>query len=88
MPGLVGPRRGSERGYGSPRTVIEPLSGLTAPVRILTSVLLPAPLAPMSAWTSPGMDGQGRRPKGRDGAISLGNPGRLEQQGLASSAQL
>ncbi len=29
-------------------------SGRTAPVRILTRVLLPAPLAPMSAWTSPG----------------------------------
>ena len=31
-----------------------PLSGLTAPVRILTRVLLPAPLAPISACTSPG----------------------------------
>ena len=37
-----------------PRTAIVPASGRTAPVRILTSVLLPAPLAPMSAWTSPG----------------------------------
>src|SRR6185369_6450958 len=52
------PRRASagERArYGSPRTVIEPLSGWTAPVRILTSVLLPAPLAPISAWTSPAL---------------------------------
>ena len=39
---------------GSPRTRIVPSSGWTAPVRILTSVLLPAPLAPISAWTSPG----------------------------------
>src|SRR6188474_3176059 len=33
---------------------MRPLSGRTAPVRILTSVLLPAPFAPMSACTSPG----------------------------------
>src|SRR3954447_13812570 len=38
-----------------PRTMMRPLSGRTAPVRILTKVLLPAPLAPMSAWTSPGL---------------------------------
>src|SRR4029077_13935200 len=37
-----------------PWTVILPLSGRTAPVRIFTRVLLPAPFAPMSAWTSPG----------------------------------
>ena len=37
-----------------PRTTIRPASGWTAPVRILTSVLLPAPLAPTRAWTSPG----------------------------------
>src|SRR6516165_445954 len=32
---------------------VPPSDGKT-PVRILTSVLLPAPLAPISAWTSPG----------------------------------
>src|SRR5450759_4683850 len=37
-----------------PRTVIEPSSGRMAPVRILTKVLLPAPFAPIRAWTSPG----------------------------------
>ena len=37
-----------------PRSRIVPPSGLTAPVRILTSVLLPAPFAPISAWISPG----------------------------------
>src|SRR4029078_8678844 len=31
-----------------------PRFGRTAPVRILTRVLLPAPLAPIRAWTSPG----------------------------------
>src|ERR1700758_104826 len=30
-----------------------PLSAENTPVRILTSVLLPAPFAPMSAWISP-----------------------------------
>ncbi len=51
------PRRASAGEWatrGLPRTLIVPESGRTAPVRILTSVLLPAPLAPMSAWTSPG----------------------------------
>src|SRR3954451_9146219 len=33
---------------------IRPESGATAPVRILTRLLLPAPFAPMRAWTSPG----------------------------------
>ena len=38
----------------APRTRMRPASARTAPVRILTSVDLPAPLAPISAWTSPG----------------------------------
>ena len=33
---------------------MRPPSGRTAPVRILTSVDLPAPFAPIRAWTSPG----------------------------------
>src|SRR5271163_2656795 len=33
---------------------IVPRAGGKTPVRIFTSVLLPAPLAPISAWTSPG----------------------------------
>src|SRR6476469_3498444 len=44
---------GERATYGSPRTRIVPSSGWTAPVRILTSVLLPAPLAPIRACTSP-----------------------------------
>jgi hypothetical protein len=50
------PRRaslGDRATYGRPRTAIVPASGRTAPVRIFTRVLLPAPFAPMSAWTSP-----------------------------------
>ena len=39
---------------GSPLTAIVPLSWRMTPVRIFTSVLLPAPLAPSSAWISPG----------------------------------
>ena len=39
---------------GLPLTVIVPASWRMTPVRILTSVLLPAPLAPSSAWISPG----------------------------------
>src|SRR4051812_35474171 len=33
---------------------IRPASARTAPVRIFTRVDLPAPFAPISAWTSPG----------------------------------
>ena len=33
---------------------VRPDSGAMTPVRIFTSVLLPAPLAPSSAWISPG----------------------------------
>ena len=39
---------------GLPLTSIVPLSAAITPVRILTSVLLPAPFAPSSACTSPG----------------------------------
>ncbi len=37
-----------------PATTISPASALITPVRTLTSVLLPAPFAPSSAWISPG----------------------------------
>ena len=37
-----------------PLSWIVPESWRMTPVRIFTSVLLPAPLAPSSAWTSPG----------------------------------
>ena len=63
------------RGRGSCRR-----PGWTAPVRILTSVLLPAPLAPISAWTSPGADRQRRGSQRGDGAVALGDAGGLEQQ--------
>src|SRR2546428_14160671 len=36
-----------------PPGVMVPASAVNAPVRIFTSVLLPAPLAPISAWISP-----------------------------------
>src|SRR2546422_2960155 len=38
--------------FRPPRVMVPP-SAVNAPVRILTSVLLPAPLAPMRAWISP-----------------------------------
>ena len=38
-----------------------PLSGWWTPARILTSVLLPAPFSPTSAWTSPGAGRATRR---------------------------
>ena len=41
---------------GSPSSRIVPLSGWWTPARILTSVLLPAPFSPTSAWTSPGSE--------------------------------
>ncbi len=52
------PRRraspGLRREAGSPWMLIAPASARSTPVRILTSVDLPAPLAPSRAWTSPG----------------------------------
>ena len=50
------------------------------PSRILTSVLLPAPLAPMSACTSPGAHGQRGVAQRRDGAVALGDAACVEQQ--------
>ncbi len=38
----------------TPLTRIVPVSAANTPERILTSVLLPAPLAPSKAWISPG----------------------------------
>ena len=38
---------------GCPSTKISPEVGVSVPDKILTSVLLPAPLSPMSAVTSP-----------------------------------
>jgi hypothetical protein len=36
-----------------PRTTTEPLSGEISPPRIRSSVVLPAPFGPSSAWISP-----------------------------------
>ena len=48
------PARASETRMALPSTRIVPPSGRITPVRIFTSVLLPAPFAPSSACTSPG----------------------------------
>ncbi len=45
---------GLRRRTGSPCTDVVPASEVMTPERILTSVLLPAPLAPSNAWISPG----------------------------------
>ena len=45
---------GEPTASGLPASVIVPESAPMTPVRIFTSVLLPAPFAPRSAWTSPG----------------------------------
>ena len=56
IPGRRGaPRRANARRAASPRIRMRPASGRTAPVRIFTSVDLPAPFAPISACTSPGL---------------------------------
>ena len=46
--------RPAQRRPCSPWMAIVPASARSTPVRILTSVDLPAPLAPSRAWTSPG----------------------------------
>ena len=57
--------RASGPSRSRPRTAIVPASGRTAPVRILTRVLLPAPLAPMQRVDLARADGQGRGPAAR-----------------------
>src|SRR5579859_240131 len=51
------PRSSASRGFlscrRSPRQWISPASGWTMPARIFSSVDLPAPFSPMSAWASP-----------------------------------
>src|SRR3954462_218872 len=44
---------GSRCAIGWPSSASVPASGVSAPVRILISVDLPAPFSPTSAWTSP-----------------------------------
>src|SRR5215475_11212887 len=44
---------GEPKARRSPPSAIVPPSAGNTPVRIFTSVLLPAPLAPIRAWTSP-----------------------------------
>ena len=46
--------RGAGDRHGFAASSIVPASGAWTPARILTSVLLPAPFSPTSAWTSPG----------------------------------
>ena len=53
---------------------------LTAPVRILTSVLLPAPLAPISAWISPGRTASEAERRATTAPYVFETPRRLEQK--------
>src|SRR3989338_1321583 len=46
--------RGDPVGSGAPAKRMSPASGITAPLRILSRVDLPAPFSPTSACTSPG----------------------------------
>ena len=64
----------------SPRIRMRPASGRTPPVRIFTSVDLPAPFAPISAWTSPGLTDSEALRKRRDRAVVLGDAGRFQKQ--------
>ena len=55
------------------------------PVRILTNVLLPAPFAPSSAWTSPALDREVRRRERDDRAVALADLAGFEQRRHASA---
>ena len=61
----------------SPSSQIVPLSGWWTPARILTSVLLPAPFSPTSAWTSPGSEVEGDVVEGLGRGEPLGDPAQL-----------
>ena len=58
------------------------LSGGITPDRIFTSVLLPAPLSPISAVTLPGVDREVGAPQHLDVAVALADPACFEQVGL------
>ena len=70
---------GDETRTGLPRSSTLPPSRWITPVRILTNVLLPAPFAPRSAWTSPGVNREVRRLERDDRAVALADLARFEQ---------
>src|SRR6267143_1560073 len=59
---------------GRPPRVMVPASAVNAPVRILTSVLLPAPLAPISAWISPPLTRRSAERRATTGPKCLASP--------------
>src|SRR5215469_4873781 len=62
-----------------------PPSAASAPVRILTRVLLPAPLAPISAWISPARTLRSADRRATTGPKCLATP-RASRSGCGSSA--
>ncbi len=70
---------GLVRVTGSPLTRISPPSGRIAPDSTFTSVLLPAPLSPMSATTSPGKTVKLAAVQRLHVAVALDQVPRLEQ---------
>src|SRR4051794_17061413 len=73
---LAGPSREITR----PANAIVPASGRSSPARAETSVVLPAPFGPMTAWISPGMT------ESVTSASAGSPPNRLLSPDIASSA--
>ena len=69
------------------RSTSSPSSGWTMPVRILTSVDLPAPFSPTSAWTVPGADREAHVGDCLDAAVAARDAAQLEQRSGAGGVR-
>src|SRR4051794_41177153 len=68
------PSRGDENRTGSPSMRSSPSSGDMLPVRMRTSVDLPAPFSPTRAWTRPGRHVRSARSSARTPGKDLLSP--------------
>ena len=64
----------------APAKRMRPASGCSSPASWATSVVLPAPLGPITAWISPGSHREAHAVGGDDAAEPLGQPFRLEER--------
>ena len=81
-PEPVAPTAGRRSRRGWPSIRISPLSGWTMPVRILTSVDLPAPFSPTSACTVDASIAKLTSATRVHAAVALGDPAQLDERRL------
>ncbi len=79
---------GDRKCTGLPSSRISPLSGMTAPHSALISVDLPAPLSPITARISFGMQVEIGIVEGHDAAVALVEAARLEGSAVVAHAEI